>query len=440
MKNKYLYIETFGCQMNVHDSEQMAVLLGDMGYKLTDDSQIADLILMNTCSIREKAEQKAFSELGRLLPLKSQNPNLIIGVAGCLAQHLGKKVYSRAREVDLVFGTHNIHKLPEMIATIEKERKKITKIDFSSKIHSLNVFAPPPKGSLSAFVSIMQGCDNYCAYCVVPFLRGPEMSRTPEDIIEEIKKLADHGVKDLTLLGQNVNSYGKKNKGCDFVSLLKKINEIDGIERIRFTTSHPKDLSDELIQCFADIPKLCEHIHLPVQSGSDQILNLMNRGYSIEAYHEKINRLREVCPRISITSDIIVGFPGETSKDYQETIDMMEKIRFDSVFSFKYSERKGTAAEKLPGKVPEAEKKERLKELQALQDRHTQEKNSALEGSIQEVLVEGLSKNSEHDMMGRTRSWRIVNFKGEPELIGKLVTVKIKRGYLHSLRGKIEKF
>jgi tRNA-2-methylthio-N6-dimethylallyladenosine synthase len=441
MKNKYLYIETFGCQMNVHDSEQMAVLLADTGYQLTEHAEKADLILMNTCSIREKAEQKAFSELGRLLPLKSQNPTLIIGVAGCLAQHLGKKVYSRAGEVDLVFGTHNIHKLPEMIAAIEKERKKITKIDFSSKIHSLNIFAPPPRGSLSAFVSIMQGCDNYCAYCVVPFLRGPEMSRTMEDIVEEIKKLTEHGVKDVTLLGQNVNSYGKKmNHGCDFVYLLKKINEIAGIERIRFTTSHPKDLSDELIQCFADIPKLCEHIHLPVQSGSDRILNLMNRGYSVQKYHEKVDRLRAVCPQISITSDIIVGFPGETSKDYQETIDMMEKIRFDSVFSFKYSQRKGTAAQKLPDKVPEAEKKERLKELQALQDQHTQEKNSALEGSIQEVLVERISKNSEHDMMGRTRSWKIVNFEGGPELIGKRILVLITRGYLHSLRGSIEEF
>ncbi len=441
MKNKYLYIETFGCQMNVHDSEQMAVLLEDMGYELTENSGKADLILMNTCSIREKAEQKAFSELGRLLPLKAQNPNLIIGVAGCLAQHLGKKVYSRAGEVDLVFGTHNIHKLPEMIAAVQKERKKITKIDFSSKIHSLNVFAPPPKGSLSAFVSIMQGCDNYCAYCVVPFLRGPEMSRTPEDIVDEIKKLIDHGVKDVTLLGQNVNSYGKKlDHGCNFVSLIKKINEIEDIDRIRFTTSHPKDLSDELIDCFRSVPKLCEHIHLPVQSGSNRILTLMNRGYSVREYYEKIERLRAVCPQISITSDIIVGFPGETQKDYQETIDMMEKIRFDSVFSFKYSERKGTAAQKLEGKVSEAEKRQRLKELQALQDQHTQEKNSALEGGMQEVLVEGLSKNSQHDVMGRTRSWRIVNFQGEPELIGKPVIVEITRGYLHSLRGKIETF
>ena len=441
MKNKYLYIETFGCQMNVHDSEQMAVLLAGIGYKVTEDSEQADLILINTCSIREKAEQKAFSELGRLMKLKEKNPNLIIGFTGCLAQHLGAKIHSRVKNVDLVLGTHNIHRLPELVASIQKERKKITQIDFSSKIQTLNVFAPPPKGSLSAFVSIMQGCDNYCAYCVVPFLRGPEMSRTPEEIIDEIQRLTRYGVKEVILLGQNVNSYGKKiDHGCNFVSLIKKISELNGIDRIRFTTSHPKDLSDELISCFASVPKLCNHIHLPVQSGSNRILKLMNRGYSSEEYLRKIDCLRNTCPQISITSDIIVGFPGETQKDYQETIDMMEKIRFDSVFSFKYSERKGTAAQKLPGKVPETEKRQRLKELQTLQDRHTQEKNTALEGSILDVLVEGRSRNSEQDMMGRARSWRIVNFKGGPALIGNRVNVEITRGYLHSLRGKMFDF
>jgi tRNA-2-methylthio-N6-dimethylallyladenosine synthase len=439
MKNKYLYIETFGCQMNVHDSEQMAALLAGVGYQLTENSEQADLILINGCSIRAKAEHKAFSELGRLIKLKEQNPHLIVGFGGCLAQHLGKKVFSRMPAVDLVFGTHNIHRLPEMIAAVQKERKKIKHTDFSTKITSLNIFAPPPEGSICAFVSIMQGCDNYCAYCVVPYLRGPEMSRTPEDIIDEIKKLTKLGVKEVTLLGQNVNSYGKKlDHGCNFVSLIKKINKIDGIERIRFTTSHPKDLSDELIDCFADVPKLCEHIHLPVQSGSNHVLKLMNRGYSVEDYSEKIKRLRSVCPQISITSDIIVGFPGETKKDYQETIELMEKIRFDLLFSFKYSERKGTAAQKLQNNVPEAVKRQRLEDLQALQDRHAQEKNSALEGSVQEVLVEGQSKNSEKDMMGRTCSWKIVNFKGGPELIGRQVDIKITKGHLHSLRGKIE--
>ncbi|HPC85123.1 MAG TPA: tRNA (N6-isopentenyl adenosine(37)-C2)-methylthiotransferase MiaB [Smithellaceae bacterium] len=437
MKKKHLYIETFGCQMNVHDSEQMAVVLRDLGYEQTGDSAKADCILINTCSIREKAEQKAMSELGRLMKLKEKNPDLIIGFAGCLAQHLGERVHRRVKNVDLVFGTHNIHRLPEMIARVQKERKSITEIGFSSSLHSLGIFAPPPNGTISAFVSIMQGCDNYCAYCVVPYLRGPEMSREAQDIVGEIEKLARCGVREVTLLGQNVNSYGKKSgREGNFAALLKKINEIEGIERIRFTTSHPKDLSDELISCFGSLRKLCSHIHLPVQSGSNRILRRMNRGYTAEGYLEKVARLRQVCPEISITSDIIVGFPGETQKDYQETIDMMEKIRFDSVFSFKYSERKGTAAQALTGKVPEAEKRLRLRELQALQDRHTQEKNTSLEGSIQEVLVEGQSRNSRQDVTGRTRSWKIVNFEGGSELIGRTVPVRISRGYLHSLRGK----
>jgi len=272
----------------------------------------------------------------------------------------------------------------------------------------------------------------------VPYLRGPEMSRTPEDIVEEIKRLTDYGIKEVTLLGQNVNSYGQTLEGqINFAALIKKVGEVDGVERIRFTTSHPKDLSEELINCFAEEKKLCEHIHLPVQSGSNKILKLMNRGYTAEEYIEKVARLRQVCPQISITSDIIVGFPQESEKDYQETIDMIGKIRFDSVFSFKYSERKGTAARKLDGKVEEAEKLRRLKALQSMQDEYTLQKNKQLEGSTQEILVEATSKNSESDMMGRTRSWKIVNFKGNHALAGKLVEAKITRAYLHSLRGEI---
>ncbi|MCX5848312.1 MAG: tRNA (N6-isopentenyl adenosine(37)-C2)-methylthiotransferase MiaB [Deltaproteobacteria bacterium] len=438
MKNKYLYIQTFGCQMNVHDSEQMVALLSGTGYKLTDNIKLADLIILNTCSIREKAAQKVYSELGRLVKLKEQNPELIIGVGGCLAQHLGTKFHKKALHLDIVFGTHNIHRLPQLLVVIERERKKITEIDFYKSINSIGVFAPPQRGAVSAFVTIMQGCNNFCAYCVVPYLRGPEMSRPADDIIEEVKKLADCGIREVTLLGQNVNSYGKTlSNGLNFTSLIKKIGKISDIERIRFTTSHPRDLSDELINCFAEEAKLCEHIHLPVQSGSNRILALMNRGYTVEEYIKKIDNLRKLSPSISITSDIIVGFPGETKKDYQETIDMMKKIRFDSLFSFKYSERKGTIAQKLEYKVEESEKLRRLEQLQMLQNQHTLEKNTALEGSNQELLVEGKSKNSENDLMGRTSSWRIVNFKGELELIGKLVDVKISKAYLHSLRGKM---
>ncbi|MGV8059440.1 MAG: tRNA (N6-isopentenyl adenosine(37)-C2)-methylthiotransferase MiaB [Smithellaceae bacterium] len=438
MQNKYLYIQTFGCQMNVHDSEQMAAILADIGYKTTDNMKLADLILLNTCSIREKAAQKVYSELGRIALLKEQNPELIIGVGGCLAQHLGNKFHKRVRHLDFVFGTHNIHRLPEIIATVRQKRDKITQIDFYKTLNSIGIYAPPVNGAVSAFVTIMQGCNNFCAYCVVPYLRGPEMSRPSGEIIDEIKKLADQGIKEVTLLGQNVNSYGKTlEKPINFTALIKKIGKVSGIKRIRFTTSHPRDLSEELINCFAEEEKLCEHIHLPVQSGSNRLLALMNRGYSVEDYMKKVDRLRKVCPQISITSDIIVGFPGETENDYEETIDMMEKIRFDSTFSFKYSERKGTAAEMLAGKIDECEKQRRLKQLQALQDKHTLEKNTKMGGSRQELLVEGKSKNSENDLMGRTRSWKIVNFKGEQELIGKVMDVKITKPYLHSLRGKL---
>jgi tRNA-2-methylthio-N6-dimethylallyladenosine synthase len=438
MKNKLLYIQTFGCQMNVHDSEQMAALLAGVGYKITNNMRLADLILLNTCSIREKAAQKVYSELGRIGLLKERNPELIIGVGGCLAQHLGSKFHKRVRHLDFVFGTHNIHRLPEMIADVRKKKEKITEIDFYKLPNSIGIYAPPVNGALSAFVTIMQGCNNFCAYCVVPYLRGPEMSRPSGEIVEEIEKLASQGIKEVILLGQNVNSYGKNlEKSASFTTLIKKIGQVSGIERIRFTTSHPRDLSEELINCFAEEEKLCEHIHLPVQSGSNRILALMNRGYSVEDYMRKIDRLRQVCPQISITSDIIVGFPGETENDYQETIDMMEKIRFDSTFSFKYSERKGTAAQKLEGKINEGEKQRRLKFLQDLQNKHTQGKNTQLEGSRQELLIEGKSKNSENDLMGRTSSWKIVNFKGNQEIIGKLIDVKITKSYLHSMRGKL---
>jgi tRNA-2-methylthio-N6-dimethylallyladenosine synthase len=437
MKNKHFYIQTFGCQMNVHDSEQIETLLSDIDYKQTENINMADLILLNTCSIREKAAQKVYSQLGRLAKIKDQNPKLIIGVGGCLAQHLGEKFHKKVYYLDFVFGTHNIHLLPRIIVSIEKKRKKITEINFHKSLNSIGVFVPPQAGAISAFVTIMQGCNNFCSYCVVPYLRGPEMSRSSEDIIEEIRKLADHGIKEVTLLGQNVNSYGKTlNDGSNFTSLIKKIGKISGIKRIRFTTSHPRDLSMELINCFSEEEKLCRHIHLPVQSGSDRILTLMNRGYTVEEYTKKIDHLRKLTPHISITSDVIVGFPGETKKDYQETIDMMEKIRFDSLFSFKYSEREGTAAQKLKDQVEESEKLKRLEKLQSLQNQHTLEKNTALEGSTQELLVESKSKNSENDLMGRTSSWKIVNFKGESDLIGKLVDIKISKAYLHSLRGK----
>jgi tRNA-2-methylthio-N6-dimethylallyladenosine synthase len=438
VKNKYFYIQTFGCQMNVHDSEQITALLSNMGYQQKDNIKLSDLIILNTCSIREKAAQKVYSQIGRIRKLKEQNPELIIGVGGCLAQQLGTKFHKKADCLDFVFGTHNIHLLPEIIKSIAKKRKKITEIDFHKSLCSMNIFATPGGGAISAFVTIMQGCNNFCSYCVVPFLRGREISRASTDIMVEIKKLVDLGIKEVTLLGQNVNSYGKTlDDGSNFTSLIKNIGKIDGLRRIRFTTSHPRDLSLELMNCFAEEEKLCAHIHLPVQSGSNRVLTSMNRGYTVEEYIKKIDYLRKINSQISITSDVIVGFPGETTQDYQETIDMMEKIRFDSTFSFKYSEREGTAAKKLKGKVAEDEKLRRLEKLQILQNQHTLERNTKLEGSVQELLVEGISKNSENDLVGRTSSCKIVNFKGESELIGKMVKVKISKAYLHSLRGTI---
>lgn len=438
MKEKKLFIQTFGCQMNVHDSEQMEALLLKKGYVMADRIESSDLVILNTCSIREKAAQKVYSELGRIGKVKSKNRNLMVGICGCLAQQLGEKFYDKFDFLDFVVGTHNIHLLPDIVSSVEKKKDRITKTDFYDSPHSLGIYAKPKNRSVTAFVSIMQGCDNFCAYCVVPYLRGPEMSRPPEEILNEVKKLADDGIREITLLGQNVNAYGKTFKnGIGFPALIKKISKISGIERIHFTTSHPRDLSFALMDCFAEEEKLCRHIHLPIQSGSDRILASMNRGYTVKEYLEKVDYLRKVSPGISITSDIIVGFPGETQKDYQETIDMMEKIRFDSTFSFKYSDREGTAASRLKNKVDESEKLRRLQKVQAVQNEHTYEKHISLVGSVQKILVEGFSKNSNRDVSGRTSSWKIVNFKGDKGLRGKMVDVKITQAYLHSLRGEM---
>jgi tRNA-2-methylthio-N6-dimethylallyladenosine synthase len=437
LMKKQLFIQTFGCQMNVHDSEQIVQLMGRWGYQSVDDARDASLVILNTCSIREKAAQKIMSQLGRYRALKMMNPGVIIGVGGCLAQHMGKTLLERVPHLDLVFGTHNIYRLPKLVEAIEKTGNRMVETSLSAAIPSLDPIAAPPKGKISAFVTIMQGCNNYCAYCVVPYLRGHEESRPIHDVINEIRMLADHGVKEVTLLGQNVNSYGHTlTDDVSFPKLLKRVNDIGGIKRIRFTTSHPKDLSDELIRCFKDVPAVCEHIHLPFQSGSDKVLRRMNRGYTRTAYMKNIDKLRASCPEIAITSDVIVGFPGEAEEDFNLTLDMMDKIRFDNLFSFKYSEREGTAAVLFDTKVSEEIKAERLKILQSLQDAHTLHKNQAMEGRIVDVLVEGRSKNNPDDRSGRTRTNKIVNFHASEESIGHSVSVKIKKGFLHSLRGE----
>jgi len=424
--------------MNAHDSEQMAQLLGEAGYVKTGDPEGADIIIINTCSVREKADQKVYSQLGRFKKLKQENPDLIIGVAGCLAQEQAAGFFRKATYLDLVIGTHNLHRLVKMIEEIKSGKSQIADTTFRRSVRSLGIRTLPSPGSVSAFVTIMQGCNNFCSYCIVPYVRGREESRQSADIMDEIRFLAENGIMEVTLLGQNVNSYGATLSGdIDFTVLLGMINGIDGIERIRFTTSHPKDLSGNLAACFADLDKVCEHIHLPVQSGSDYVLKKMKRGYTVAEYLERVGMLRGASPDISITSDMIVGFPGEKESDFQKTIDLMEEVRFDKTFSFRYCDRHGTASEGYGGKVAEEVKQERLCMLQSIQEKHSLEKNRFFEGNVEEVLVEGVSKNDNADIKGRTRGNKIVNFAGGAGLIGKTVRVKIVRAHMHSLRGEV---
>ncbi|HOD35843.1 MAG TPA: tRNA (N6-isopentenyl adenosine(37)-C2)-methylthiotransferase MiaB [Syntrophales bacterium] len=437
MSTRKIYVQTFGCQMNVHDSEQMIELLRGHGYEPTREPKRADLIIVNTCSIREKADQKAYSQLGRYRGMKERKPGLILGVSGCLAQQLGGEFFKKIPGLDFVLGTHNIHRLPSVIASVERTGSPVVETAFHETVSSTGIVTIPERGTVTAFVTIMQGCNNFCAFCVVPYLRGAEESRKFGDIVSEIRLLAASGVKEVTLLGQNVNSYGKTlGNGHNFASLLRAVGEVDGIERIRFTTSHPRDLTGDIIRCFKEVETVCEHIHLPVQSGSDRILERMNRCYTMGEYLAKVERLREACPDISITSDMIVGFPGETEKDFRATLDLMENIRFDGLFSFKYSARPGTGASQLDGKVPEAEKGLRLRELQALQDRHTLQKNLACVGRTEAVLVEGYSKQNRREFTGRTRTNRIVNFGSRSNCLGRTVSVRISAAYQHSLRGE----
>ncbi|MBU4388478.1 MAG: tRNA (N6-isopentenyl adenosine(37)-C2)-methylthiotransferase MiaB, partial [Proteobacteria bacterium] len=396
MKTKCLYINTIGCQMNVYDSEQIAKILTPLGYKMNSSIEFADLIIVNTCAIREKAEQKVFSFLGRIAGLKRKKPGLIIGVGGCVAQQEGERILERMPHVDLIFGTHAICRLPYLIQKIEAERCSIVDVEMSEIIEEFESVIESPLDrtdpKATSFVTIMRGCDNFCTYCVVPHVRGRETSRLPESIVKEVKGLVKSGVREVTLLGQNVNSYGKKEKLTSFPQLLALVNEIDGLFRIRFTTSHPKDLSDDLISAFNDLDKLCNHIHLPVQSGSNRILKRMNRKYTRELYLEKIEKLRNNCPGIAITSDIIVGFPGETIVDFEETLDLIKQVEFDGIFAFKYSDRPNAPAARFTDKITEQENKERLQILLDLQEYFTTKKNSELVGSNELILVEGLSK------------------------------------------------
>jgi tRNA-2-methylthio-N6-dimethylallyladenosine synthase len=434
---KKLYIETFGCQMNVNDSETMVSLLKELDYETTDSAAGADLILLNTCCIRAKAEQKVFSELGRLKSLKNGGRKVLLGVGGCIAQQEGERLLKRVPYLDLVFGTHSLHLLPDMVRAAEKG-ERLTQNDFLDPETRLDLF--PRKeaaGGVARFVTVIQGCDNFCSYCIVPYVRGREVSRRSEEILQEIRELAEIGVKEVTLLGQNVNSYGIKSPDePSFTNLLRRVAEIDGIERIRFTTSHPKDLSPALIQCFADLPKLCSHIHLPAQSGSDNVLKGMNRGYTRREYLDRIEALKKARPGITITGDMIVGFPGETEDDYNETRSLMEEVGFADLFSFIFSARPETDAAKLPDTLTRKEKQERLDSLQQRQHLIALERNRTFVGSCQEVLVEKLSRRSDQ-ISGRTSGNRIVNIAADPSLIGTIVTVRIVEAYQNSLLGEL---
>jgi tRNA-2-methylthio-N6-dimethylallyladenosine synthase len=436
---KYVYLQTFGCQMNVHDSEKMVSILAEHGYKFTEDFHRADIILLNTCSVRAKPEQKVYSALGRVVKLKEKNCHLIIGVGGCVAQQEGQRLLDRVGDLDLVFGTHNLHRLPELIDDVKTSGRRLSAVEFSDEARSLEIVSiPTGRHAVKSYVTIMRGCNNFCSFCIVPYVRGREKSRPGENILEEIRVLSQRGVREITLLGQNVNSYGKDIPGgWSFSQLLNHINEIEEIWRIRFTTSHPKDISKELTRAFGKLDKLCKHIHLPFQSGSDRVLKRMNRGYTRRQYMETCEQLKEVCPDVGITADVIVGFPGEGEGDFHQTLTLIQRVQFENLFSFKYSPRDGTQAARFSDQIDEDTKSRRLRALQELQKEITLSKNRALEGSCEEVLVEGISKGSREEMTGRTSSNKVVNFKGSAALIGQLVEVRIEKGCANSLRGKL---
>jgi tRNA-2-methylthio-N6-dimethylallyladenosine synthase len=445
------FIHTIGCQMNVYDSERMAAALCACGYTAAISWEDADLVIVNTCSVRAKSEQKAFSLLGRLESVKRRRPGMIVGVAGCVAQQEGARLLARAPYVDLVIGTRAVQRLVELVRRAEAGERPVVDVDLAAP--AADIPEPPPaqtSGGISRFVTIMRGCDNFCAYCVVPHVRGRETSRRPEAILAEVRGAVADGAREITLLGQNVNSYGAKEGLCSFAELLTRVDAVEGLARIRFTTSHPKDLTRELIGAFGRLGRLCPHIHLPVQSGSDRILERMNRRYTRAHYLDIISKLRDSCDQIAVTTDMIVGFPGETRAEFEATLDLMRQVQFDSLFAFIYSDRPKAPSTLLPDKVPFTEKRERLQELLQLQDAITRRKNAALVGTVQEVMAEGFSKRqaaggegeSSAQWTGRTPGNKVVNFDvddapaGSGDIRpGRLVPVRIERVLAHSLRG-----
>lgn len=436
---KKVYIKTFGCQMNEYDSDKMAdVMNAAEGYAPTDDPEEADLILFNTCSVREKAQEKVFSDLGRVKHLKKKG--VLIGVGGCVASQEGAAIIERAPYVDVVFGPQTLHRLPELLAARQKQDRPQVDISFP-EIEKFDNLPPARVEGASAFVSIMEGCSKYCSYCVVPYTRGEEVSRPFEDVLTEIAGLADQGVKEVTLLGQNVNAYRGKMGGtqeiADFAMLIEYVADIPGIERIRYTTSHPNEFTQRLIDVYAQVPKLVSHLHLPVQHGSDRILMAMKRGYTAMEYKSTIRKLRAVRPGISMSSDFIVGFPGETEDDFAKLMKLVEDVGYDASFSFIFSPRPGTPAANLQDDTPHAVKLKRLQHLQAVLEENVRRISASRVGTVQRILVEGPSRKDKSELMGRTECNRIVNFAGPPRLVGQMVDVTITQALPHSLRAEV---
>jgi tRNA-2-methylthio-N6-dimethylallyladenosine synthase len=435
-----LYIKTYGCQMNEYDSDKMAdVLRACEGMVQTDQPEAADIILFNTCSIREKAEDKVFSDLGRARALKLLNPNLLIGVGGCVASQEGDAIVKRAPYVDMVFGPQTLHRLPQLIAARRESGRPQVDISFP-EIEKFDHVPAAQSSHGAAFVSIMEGCSKYCTYCVVPYTRGEEMSRPFEDVMRELESLTAQGVGEITLLGQNVNAYlGETADGdtVDFAFLVQAVAALPGVQRLRYTTSHPREMSQRLIDLYATTPKLASHLHLPVQSGSDRILAAMKRGYTALEYKSVVRRLRAARPDISITSDFIVGFPGETEADFEATMRLIDDIGFDASFSFIFSARPGTPAAEMADDTPYETKLARLHRLQARIAELGQQVSDAMAGSVQRVLVENISRKSAQELAGRTANNRVVNFAGSPGMLGRFVDVRISSGTLHTLRGEL---
>ena len=434
-----LHIRTFGCQMNEYDSNKMSdVLKHSHGLELTDDIDQADVLLVNTCSIREKAEEKLFHQLGRWKKLKTTKPNLVIGVGGCVASQEGDLILKRAPYVDLIFGPQTLHRLPNMLNDVLDKSQVSIDISFP-EIEKFDHLPEPHSDTASAFVSVMEGCSKYCTFCVVPYTRGEEISRPFNDVIREVEILAEQGVKEINLLGQNVNAYrGLMDDGeiADLALLIAIVAQVSGIERIRYTTSHPVEFSDRLIKTYAEVPELVSHVHLPVQSGSDKILGSMKRGHTVIEYKSKIRKLREIRPDISLSSDFIIGFPGETEEDFNNTMKLIDEMGFDKSFSFIYSKRPGTIAASLPDDVDQTVKKQRLAVIQDKLNENTEKISRSMIGSIQKVLVEGHSKKGS-TLSGRTENMRTTHFQGNEDLIGQIVSVKITEGFANSLQGEL---